>query len=463
MTKPKHAILLCAVLIGAALLVIRVMSDSFVRGTNTFDHPFIVFFACLSGAGLIWLAFIPLIKRLKESGKSLTKLVWIIVFVGLVFRAIFFGSTTIYEDDWKRYLWDGYVVTQGDNPYKASPQQILIVDPEKPNIYAEYQAVSHENDNFLHQINNPHLTTIYPPVAQAVFGLAAYIAPFNLDALRFLFLLSEIAALALLIKALTLYGRSPLWSALYALNPLVIYSGFNVVHMDVLLVPFIFLAMICIKRFPFRAAIALSFAAAVKLWPLLLAPIFYASWRNRPLIFIGSALLVSILTLGFFWPMLAELNDGSGLKAYSGSWQRSSFLYRIIQSGLSALVEDPSLVARLLIAAIVSGVSIYWGLWAKVDDDLLPRRLLFVTALLFFLSPTGYPWYGIWLIIFLPFLPSYGIAMLSVTLPLYYLRFALGEREIYHIYTDILVPIQFGIPLLIIGFELWRERRYAKQ
>jgi len=113
-----------AVLIGAALLYVRFISDEFVLGTDTFSHPYKSFVAMLIFAGLVWMCLIPLFKHLK---KPLGKTLWAFVFLGIVFRAMFLGSTPIYEDDWNRYLWDGAVTAQGINPYTFPPDATFAV------------------------------------------------------------------------------------------------------------------------------------------------------------------------------------------------------------------------------------------------------------------------------------------------------------------------------------------------
>ena len=264
----------------------------------------------------------------------------------------------------------------------------------------------------------------------------------------------------LMIKALSLYGRSSLWVLIYAFNPLLIYSAFNVAHMDVILPPFMMAALILIKRRPYLAGAALAGAAAVKVWPLILAPILYRNWVRKPIIYISAALLVTALSLALFWPMITELRPSSGLSAYSQNWQRSSFLFPAILNMLENVMNDPGDLLRLSVAAILTGLSLWYGFGHLLNrknqtdnsayDMNIPRAMMIVTLTLLFLSPTGYPWYVIWVIMFIPFVPYYGAAMLCVLVPLYYVRFALGEQGRYEIYTDILVPIQFGVPMLIL-------------
>ena len=464
--KFPPSILFGAALIGAALFFIRQLSAAFYLGTTTVDHPYIVFTAVLMISGLIWASLIPLFKNwtTQKSPPVQPENLWpslgIILALGLGFRAMFFASTPIYEDDWNRYLWDGVVITQGESPYTYSPKEIL--DNTVPDQTQSLKDISDTHENFLTRINNTALTTIYPPVAQAVFALAAVIKPLNLDALRFPFLISEAITLFLMIKALTLYGRSPLWVGLYALNPLLIFSAFNAAHMDILLAPALIGTVIAMRKNPFIAAMALSAAAAVKIWPLLLAPIIFRPWRRDLKIYISCALLVGGLTLILLWPMLSTLGENSGLSAYSTGWQRSSFLFPLLEKGLSGISADPGKIARIIIALILISLSVWRGLISPIGElSKRPAELMFITLALYLLSPTGFPWYLIWVLIFIPFWPSYGLAALCVLTPLYYVRFGLGELGQYDIYTNWLIPLQFSIPILILIFEFIRRDKHA--
>ena len=334
-----------------------------------------------------------------------------------MFRAMFFGSTPIYEDDWNRYLWDGAVITEGINPYIYSPTAIVhsgVIGNEE---LQQLNALSSENGDFAKRINNPLLTTIYPPVAQAAFTLAAWINPFNLDALRWIYFLSEILAMFLMVKALSLFDRSALWVWIYALNPMIIFGAFNGAHMDVLLVPFILGALILIKARPVLSAICLAGAAAIKLWPLILGPILFRGYRHKPWLYIGYGLLLGAVAFALCWPMVAHLGDSqSGLNAYSSTWQRSSFIFPYLNAWSAAISPYGDLVSRLFVAAAVALAAFWFGLISKADNLKIPLGLLVVTLTLYLLSPTGYPWYVIWFAYLLPFVPSY-LSLIHISEP----------------------------------------------
>ncbi len=467
MIKIDRALYLCAVLIGAALLIVRIISADFARGTTTQTHPYLLFAVALMIAGCLWVSLIPLLKRALPAPPS-GHLVLMTIAIGLGFRALFFGSTPIYEDDWNRYLWDGYATTQSVNPYLYSPNDILSASAGSNNDLSKLSRLSAENENFVSRINSGEYTTIYPPVAVAVFTLAAFVDPLNLDVLRVFFWLSEGLTLFLMVKALTAYDRNPLWMTLYAFNPLIVYAGINAAHMDILLLPFLLASLILIKTRPFWAAVALSCAAAVKLWPLLLAPVLFRNWLKRPKVYVASALFTAFLSFVLLLPLLLALGDSSGTTAYAATWQRNTYLFPLIDQAIGLSTGQWSSLARIVIALFCIGLSLWLGvkpLLKHADShklmEALPKHLLLLTFIFFLLSPTGFPWYLIWLFAFFPFAPHYSVAALTVMLPIYYLRYAIGEQNNYLLFTDWLVPLQFGVPIGLLLLELsrgyWKE------
>ena len=449
-------------LVGLSLLFLRILSAQFFPGTTTADHPVFAAFAALVAGGLVWMALFPVLARIARSGSPARVLVWGGLAAGLLFRALFFDTYAIYEDDFRRYLWDGAVVLETGNPFEHSPTQALQPpDPADSESLAAVKRLAQERSLFPAGINNPDLTTIYPSTAQAAFALAAWVGPLDPDALRGVFLLVEAATFVLLLKALQAYGRHPIWVLAYALCPLVAFAGFNTLHMDILLVPFVLGAMLLVGRRPVWAAVSLGLAVGVKVWPLVLGPVLFRQYRHQPLRFVAYGAVLGLVGAALLWPIVAELGDDSGLGAYSETWVRSSFLFPLFADAIAGFVDDPGRTARLAVAGAVSAVALGLALIAKPDPQRLPLALLAVTATLLFLSPTGYPWYAIWVALFLPFVPSWGVALLCVTVSLYYVRFWLGEGGRYSVYTDILVPIQFGLPLLVIAWESWRARGRA--
>ena len=395
--KLRHIYFISAV-IAVALIYIRMLSSQFVLGTTTFDHPYGQFVGALIIAGVAWLCLIYGLKRYQLAHKDL----FILLGVAILSRVIFIGSTPIYEDDWNRYLWDGAVTAKGVNPYDYAPEQVYEAEAADRPALLKLKAMDETHGDQTKRINYPELRTIYPPVAQALFTLAAIIKPFSLDSLRALYIATDILSFFLLYKVLQAYGRDPSWALLYALNPLLIYSGFNAAHMDILLLPPLLLCLLWVKngQAPFRAAGALAVASAVKLWPLLLAPIIFRHWRKDYVTYVMIAATVAFLSLILNWPLIAsiwaETGSESGVLAYTKTWQRSSFIFSTLHFFLEPLMDDPGRILRYCVALSVTVISLYYGFIAKDEADKLPLAMMVTTSALLFLSPTGFPWYLYW-------------------------------------------------------------------
>lgn len=463
--RPIQKFCVLAILLAGALFTVRWITPAFGTDSFTFDHPVIALCSALIIAGLAWLGFVIILRKTEISGKSVLAL---FLLLGLGLRLMFFGSTPVYENDYKRYLWDGAVVASGENPYRFSPTEVFEAGKTGAQSVPDLTRLaiqSNEADYITNEINSPTLTTIYPPAAQAVFTAAYLIAPYKLWGLKLVFLIIELLGLAALIAGLRERGLPLLWSAAYWLNPIIIFTTYNGIHMDVLLVAPLMAATLWVGRHPMRAAVMLSVAAAIKIWPLLLAPVLFRGWRHRPLLYVGVAALVGSLTLASIAPMLLSLNANSGLAAYSTNWTNSSFLFPGLRDALGLIVENPDRLARYIVALVLTGVSLWLGFMKPQENKLIPAHLMGLSAAFIFLSPTGYPWYFIWFLMFLPFALNHwatrGLALLTIGSAAYYARFKIGEAGYYDIYAKGLLPLEFGIPLLVLAWDGLKMKRYA--
>ena len=464
-TRPILSLCAFAILLAGALLYARHLTGDFAPDTFTGDHPVIAFCIALITAGVAWCGLLAILRTSKISGKHLTA---VLLLLGLSLRLMFFGSTPVYENDYKRYLWDGAVTAAGENPYRFSPSEVFAAgEPGAQSVpdLTRLAIKSNEANYFASEINSSKLTTIYPPAAQVVFAAAHVIAPYKAWGLKLVFLMIEALGLIALIAGLRARGLDPLWSAAYWLNPIVVFTTYNGVHMDVLLVAPLLGALLFVGRHPFRAALLLGVASSIKIWPLLLAPILFRDWRHRPIHYVTIAALVGSLALLSIVPMLISANNNSGLAAYSANWTNSSFLFPGIRDGLGLLIENSDRVARYVVAALLTGISLWLGFVKPQDTKTLPIHLMWLAAIFIFLSPTGYPWYFIWFLMFLPFAlyhwSSRGLTLLTIGAAVYFARFKIGEAGHYDIYARFLLPLEFGIPLLVLGWDGLKAKRHA--
>ena len=134
----------------------------------------------------------------------------------VVFRACGLVGGPFFEDDFYRYLWDGYRFAQDGTPYGVAPEA-FFTDPGVP---VAFQAI-------LDQVNYPELPTIYGPVTQLVF-LAAYgLRPGSVAALQVVLVVVDLLAIGLLLRMAPARGV-----LLYAWCPLVVKEIAFTAHPD---------------------------------------------------------------------------------------------------------------------------------------------------------------------------------------------------------------------------------------
>ena len=369
-----------AAILAGALFYGLLLTPEFISNANTPEHPAKAFGAALMIAGTAWMGIVLYLRQSKVSGGLLLAAC---LLLGMGLRLMFFDSTPVYENDFKRYLWDGAVTATGENPYRFSPNEIHKAGKPGATSIPDLTHLAIQSNKAGHitsSINSQTLTTIYPPAAQAVFAAAYWIAPYKPWGLKLVFLLIEIIGGLALLAGLRARGLPLIWSAAYWLNPIIIFTTYNGIHMDVLLVAPILGALLVVGRHPFRAAILLSIAGSIKIWPLLLAPVLFRGWRHRPAIYIGVAVLVGGLTLVSLAPMLLSLNEKSGLATYSATWTNSSFIYPGIRDAIGLVFENADRLARYSVAIILTGFSLWLGFVKAQDTNTLPIHCLLYTS-----------------------------------------------------------------------------------
>lgn len=451
--------------IGSGLLALTVvftlLSPLFGYSYQVVDMPVFWLASGLCGAGVLYLV-LPWTIRASQSLKlGLAKtLLWTMLAAGLAMRLILFASEPALEDDFQRYLWDGAVTAQGLNPYAKSPETAKAAHPQ----LMPLGRLANESGQVLGRINHPDLRTIYPPVAQGVFAIAHWLAPWNLNAWRGLVLALDMISIALLLLLLRELGRSPLWAALYWWNPIVLKELFNSAHMDALLAPLILGALLlAIRKRPITATACLTLAAGVKIWPLILLLLVWREILDRPKKLIAAVALTTIVCAVFAWPVLtAGLDASSGFAAYASKWKTNSALFPQLETlarfildaaGLEAI--KPGLLARAVVVSVLAAVIILQCRMTAGSAQGMARKFLIVTAALFLLSPAQFPWYYLWILPLLACFPVPGLLVLSATLPLYYTSFYFITRQSYEIFTQQAVWL---IWLPVWGLLLWHAR-----
>lgn len=433
------------------------LSHAFGYDLDILQKPAVTFIALQVTAGLVYLG---VLFGLASQQATKRNLLFAMLLVGLCMRLAMFGSVPILEDDYYRYLWDGAVTANAQNPYAWSADQITQHAQGVPHSLVELGA----NSNMvLQRINHPWLRTIYPPVAQAAFALGYWIKPFDIQGLRWVWLGVDILILAMLAHLVRHVPAKGFLLAIYWLNPLLIKEIYNSGHMELVLVLGMVLTIAAALRHAHTAAgFSLSLAVGAKLWPVLWLPLLLGQgvnrWKSRAAFTAAFVLPAAVL----IWPVVnGHFDNNSGFRAYARYWQMNDSAYLLIHE-LANLVshEHAWQIARLVAGGLVLLV-MGWCLRYHKDrpaSERLVNSLTAVTLALFLLSPTQFPWYFLWVLPLMVFVPLWSVLWFTVTLPLYYLRFTMDAHGQSWWYDYGVIWIEFVPIWLGLAWELYQRR-----
>lgn len=376
------------------------------------------------------LALVLLIFRFWPDGAQHPRL-RVILLWAILFRGAGVFALPVYEDDYFRFLWDGYVFSSQGSPYGSPPQDFYFSD-----------SLSQAHQDVLWEINYPELPTIYGPVIEVVFLISHWLAPMNLSVLKVLFVVFECLMLGLLAP---LVSRKILLALSWL--PLLVFETSFQAHPDIIGITFLTAATFChLRRKPLLAMIFLGLAFSVKIFALLAFPFFL----KRQLWWQGSAIftLTVITSYAYFFLYAGDLGTTS-LGAMAIDWEYNSGPYAL----LATLVHP--VYARLTclgIFAIAYGIIIvkYWLSGHQGKSPPLPLAAIY--GLFFFLSPVINPWYLLWLAPFMALHPAGWAWVASIVVLLSYLR---GETLGWEGLADFDVPlivrlIEFGAVTLAL-------------
>jgi len=448
---------------GLALLLFNLglllLSPGFGYEIPLESKPVPTLVGLLLGAGLVYFFTFIICGGFDPTRRQLF---WIFG-IGLAMRLTLFPSAPMLEDDYYRYLWDGAVVSSGLNPYELAPEAVEQSSRETGKLDPGFYALAARAPEVLARINHPHLSTVYPPLAQASFALAHLIKPWSLTAWKTVLLAFDLACLALLVLLLREAGL-PLWgAAVYWWNPLLVKEIYNSAHMDLVILPFLLATLwFALKKRPLAAAVFLALATGVKLWPVILLPLIFRGPSRKPAELAGAAAVFVLLAAAVNLPLLHSWQQpGSGFAAYFESWEMNDAIFMLFlwffKSGIlpAAWAEKG---ARLFAFVVLAA----WILWLNRSRWTGPQglysRSLYIVAALFFLSPTQFPWYYLWFLGFLSLNLRKSLILLTPLLSLYYLRFYFSGRGMVDVFDYWIVWLEYLPVFVLMGLEWLKER-----
>ncbi len=368
------------------------------------------------------------------------------------FRLILLFAMPQLSDDVYRFVWDGRLLAHGYNPYLYLPGHLLNTP------IAAHCGLT---ESLFRQLNSPGYFTVYPPVNQALFGLAAWLSPNSLLGnvvwLRVPIVGAEIGSLWLMVGLLRRFGLSPNLALRYGLNPLVILELTGNLHFEAVMLFFTLLATrLLLNRCRVASAGALAMAIGTKLLPLLLLPLLVRrlGWRMG----LGYALLTGGMTAALFVPFASlELarNLFSSLALYFQKFEFNASVYYVLRAA-GYWIKGYNAIERIgFWLSVTTTVSI---LWIAFRWRTTPAPVLIITTLTlyFAFATTVHPWYVTTLVAASVFARFRYPVVWSGLIPLSYFTYA---NHPYH-ENLWLTALEYGI-VLILGLTEWRLYRRA--
>ncbi len=451
---------LLAAFLAVAVAVCLVVSVRFAAGQPQASMPILAFAAGYLAAGIGFLfTMLALRQRCGEEPAVDGKTVLFVFLVGLGLRAVLIASEPVLEVDFNRYLWDGAMTARGFNPFAIAPADIALLPYD--DLRVELSKVA---GPVFDGISYPELKSIYPPVAQAAFALAYWVAPFELWAWRLVAIAADTATFWLLIALLAAAGRSALWSVLYWWSPLVLKEIANSGHMEAIVLPLVLASLLLsIRGRHLGAVLMLGLAAGAKLWPIMLAPILLRPLLARPQALAAAMTMLAALLSLFAWPAyLGGIDTSSGFVAFANHWTTNSALFPAMErmaAGIAGAEPDnvmPGRVLRLASAAMVLGLAVWLSRGpAKTANDTIGRAFI-VTSVLVLASPAQFPWYVLWVLPLAALVRGTGWHVAAALMPIYYIAFhfiVIDQPQIYSSFIVWLLWIPIWIALVVDG---WR-------
>ena len=367
--------------------------------------------------------------------------------LALAIRVLLIFSSPNLSDDYFRFIWDGNISLKAKNPYEKTPKEHISSPETMGDLY-----------NFAH-LNSPKYHSVYPPFLQYLFKFSAYIGDNRPDiqilVLKLFYAFFSIGMVFLLPHLLNLYSINSWQALIYLLNPLVLLEEMGNLHAEGIMVFFLALFLVLIKKFPHYAFLPFATAIAVKLTPLMLIPSILVRLKFKRALFFGSGVL--ILLMLYFLPFVHGILKGGffeSLGLYFNKLEFNAYGYNMFKI-FGYLTHGYNRIKVLgPLTAIISTVLILFLSLKKgrVSWDSFPLQALSLYFIYLFFSPVIHPWYIIPLVFFGAFLNLKFVIVWSAFAILSYSHYQNGmDKEQYP-----LVFIEYFMVTLFLIMDLYR-------
>lgn len=363
----KHV---CA-FVGAQLVIylgVYAISRQFEYTTPGNSRPILTTLLLFAAASGLHLVALRAGVRLPDT-RSLSQM---IIAVAVLMRGILLLSTPIQEVDIYRYIWDGIVISQGVSPYRFTPIEVLNASDASNEQLHDLDVLVQSDPGVaevLHRVHFPSLTTVYPPVSQAVFAFAATITPrqstlaYRVLSMKVIIVGFDIASVVLIYQLLRTRGQHSAWLIPYSWSPLVLKEFANSGHLDSIAVCLTLAAtlnMLCIRpkwQCPsvMGSAVLAGLGVGAKLYPIMLYPlwvVFILKNHGMRIAAMWSALAVIVAAASVSPMLVASYHhqqqeqervtqnsiERDGLSTFLTRWEMNDLLFMVVEENIRSTV-----------------------------------------------------------------------------------------------------------------------------
>lgn len=359
------------------------------------------------------------------------------------------------SDDVYRFIWDGQLIVNGQNPLLSTPDNY-------------FSALSSSNENYLYLqqlhglINHPQFYTCYPPLMQGVFTVAAFFGGssiwISIVIIKLIVALADCIAVYFIVKILKKINADVKLVVLYALNPLIIIEGAGNAHFEVMQVALLVISIYFILQHKYNiAAVFWGLAIVTKLLPLLLLPlIIRLLGLKKGILFCLIAVAVAVL---LFIPFVATGSiDGfaKSLNLYFQNFEFNASIYYIAREvgwwfkGYNYI----SFIGPFLMVIFLVMYACIFFVKRKLSIDQFAIYALIILSLYYFFATTVHPWY---IINLLPFAlianKKYAFVWMAVAFLSYNAYGNINFKENYY-----LVGFEYLVVITAMFFSLKKDK-----
>ena len=328
---------------------------------------------------------------------------------GVLLRVLLIASLPKLSDDVYRFIWDGRLLLNFEDPYKYLPAHHLG------------QGLIGITQGLYDQLNSPDYFTVYPPLNQVIFFISTLFSPgsivWSVVILRVIMIVFELGNISLIRKLLRHYKLPQAYGLIYVLNPLVLFEVTGNLHFEGIMVYFLLMAIWQYEQGKLhKSAIFFGLSVATKFLPLIFLPLLLRKIGfKKTMIYgliVGATLSVTFLPLintAHIWAIKDSIELYFQKFEFNGSIYYLDRWYGFETAGHNIIAKS----GKWMMYATMATIFLY-SLISKKKD--WPRQMVWVWTLYLLFATTVHPWYIIPLLavavfskVRFPFLWSYLI------------------------------------------------------